>query len=411
MREPVHQSRLPPGVFLALIIMLCIFAPISTDMYLPALSIMVDELGTDEVMMNMTLYGYMFPLAISMLVMGPLSDKYGRKWLLVGCLAEYIMAFLAAAFVADIYSLIFLRVMQAIGSGGILTISTAFIKDSYYGPAMTRVLRINAIIGVAGPVVAPILGSFLIDAYGWRFTFLAPAAFATICLALSLFIDETLPDEERVTGGLGMMVRGMRTIASNRVFMFFMVMICMMNMPFMGYLSVSSYIYEGTFGFTGTQYSLMLASAIIGGMLISVLLGKLTANIVNRRVIPLYLCMGLAGSLMLLTVSHLSPYLFLAAFILILGASTTVRPWGMGVLMRSHPGDSGTLSSMINAMFFIVGTAGMMCATLPWPTYIIGLGCIGMIGCSVYFALMVIVMRSHGSIKQLDGTPAGQDIE
>ncbi len=410
MREPVRQSRLSPGTFLALIIMLCIFAPISTDMYLPALSTMVKDLGTDEVMMNMTLYGYMFPLAISMLVMGPLSDKYGRKWLLVGCLAEYIVAFAAAAFVADIYSLIFLRVMQAVGSGGILTISTAFIKDSYYGPAMTRVLRINAIIGVAGPVVAPILGSFLIDHYGWRSTFLAPAAFAAICLALSLFIDETLPDDERVTGGFGMMVKGMRTIASNRIFMLFMVMICMMNLPFMAYLSVSSYIYEGTFGFSGTEYSLMLAAAIIGGMLISVLLGRLTANVVNRRVIPLYLVMGLVGSVMLLTVSRYSPFLFLAAFILILGASTTVRPWGKGVLMRSHPGDSGTLSSMINAMSFIVGTVGMICATLPWPDYITGLGCIGMMGCLVYFVLMIVVMRSHGSIRQLDGTPAGDDL-
>lgn len=404
------QSRLSPGLFLVLIVMLTVFAPISTDMYLPALAIMVSDLGTTEALLNITLYSYMMFLGLSMLVMGPISDKYGRKKLLLACLAEYIVSMALAAFVEDVYSLIALRVLQAIGSGGVLTISTAFVKDSYSGPAVTRVLRIVAIISVVGPVAAPIAGAAIIDSMGWRYTFFAPAAFASICFLMTLFVDETLPDDERIVGGLGKMLHGMRTIASNRMFMIFMVMICMMNMPFMGYLSVSSYVYEGFFGLSATEYSLMLAGALLGAVTISALVARFTSHIVNRRMIPLYFFMGLAGSVLLLTVSSESPFLFLAAFVLILGASTTVRPWGMGVLMRSHKGDSGTLSSMINALFFIVGTIGMFCSTLPWEDYITGLGYIGIAACLVYLALMVIVMRSGKGIKQLDGTPAGEDL-
>ena len=410
MHEPSVQKRLSPGVFLTLIIMLYMFAPISTDMYLPALSTMVDELDTTESMLNATLYCYMLFLGICMVVMGPLIDKYGRKGILIGCLVEYIAASFLAAMVTTVEQLIVLRALQAVGSGGVMTITTAFIKDSFRGPKMTFVLRLVAIIAVIGPVAAPIMGSLIIVNLGWRYTFYAPALFASVCLFVSLFVTETLPEDERIVGGFGAMMNGMRKICRNRMFMVFMVMICMFNLPFMGYLSVSSYIYEGTFGFNEYLYSVMLVAAMIGAVTISVLVAKFTSDIVNRRMIPFYLALGFAGTVILLTVAPYSPYLFLLAFILILGSSTTVRPWGMGVLMRSHDGDSGTLSSMINAMFFAVGTVGMMMSTLPWPDYITGLGCLGLMASGVYLIMMVWVMRSDGTaIRELDGTAAGED--
>ncbi len=410
MRETSVQKHLSPGIFLTLIIMLYMFAPISTDMYLPALADMVSELDTTESMLNATLYCYMMFLGISMVIMGPLIDKYGRKGILLGCLAEYIVASFLAAMVTSVEQLIVLRILQAIGSGGVMTITTAFIKDSYSGPKMTFVLRLVAIIAVVGPVAAPIIGSLIIVNLGWRYTFYAPAVFALACLFISVFVTETLPEKERIVGGFGAMMHGMRTILRNRLFMGFMLMICMFNLPFMGYLSVSSYIYEGTFGFGAYMYSMMLVAAMIGSVIISILVAKFTSRIVNRRMIPFYLVLGFAGTVILLTVAKLSPYLFLLAFILILGASTTVRPWGMGVLMRSHDGDSGTLSSMINALFFAVGTVGMAMSTLPWPDYITGLGCLGALSCITYLILMVWVIRSDGSaIRELDGTAAGED--
>ena len=120
MSEIVKQKRLSPGVFLLLIIMLSCFAPISTDMYLPALSSMVAEMNTTEAIMNITLYGFMLVLAFSMLVMGPLLDKYGRKKLLIFCLLEYIIVTFACAFVNDVYTLIIFRLLQAFGSGGVM---------------------------------------------------------------------------------------------------------------------------------------------------------------------------------------------------------------------------------------------------------------------------------------------------
>lgn len=396
----VEQKHIGPRFFLVLIVLLSAFAPISTDMYLPALGQIVDELGTDESTLNMTLYAFMFVMAISILLMGPISDKYGRKKPLIACLIEYIVTMIACSFVTDVYMMILFRALQAIGAGGVLTISTAFIKDSYSGPIMGKVVNIVAIIGVIGPVIAPIAGSALIDSIGWRHTFTAPAIFALVCLAFTLFVTETLPSEQRVSGGLSKMLGGMKNISRNRSYMLFMVMFCMFNLPFMAYLSVSSYIYEGMFGLSGSMYSILLAVTLFASVMVMVVITKVTSKTVSRKVLPLFLVMGLIGSILLILIGKTGWIAFLVSFLFIISASSTVRPWGMGILMRSCPGDNGTLSAMINFMFFMMGTVGMVLSTLPWPTYVDGLGILGLLASALYLVLMLALR----SMKQNDVT-------
>lgn len=410
MADTVQQKRLGPGTFLLLIIMLGCFAPISTDMYLPALGTMVDEFGTTESVMNITLYGFMLVLAFSMLVMGPVIDRFGRKGVLIACLAEYTVVTFACALVHNIHVLIALRLLQAFGSGGVMTISTAFVKDSYSGAAMSRVLNIVAVIGVLGPVAAPVIGAALIEAWGWRYTFVAPALFSLLCLFISLFVTETLPPEKRAAGGMKVLMGGMAGLFRNGPFMVFLIMICMFNLPFMAYLSVSSYIYEDTFGFSESGYSMMLAVALIIGIIVMTVINRLTAHVVNKKMIPLYFFMGLVGSVLMLAVGESSWELFLVAFLFIISASMTVRPWGMGVLMRSHHGDSGLVSSMINFMFFIIGTVGMMTSTI-WSDYIFGLGITALAASFVYLGLYAALAKMGFSrISMLEGTPAGDDL-
>lgn len=411
MGELVVQKHLGRRVFLILIVMLTVFAPISTDMYLPALGDIVEELATNESTLNMTLYGFMLMLAISMLVMGPLIDKYGRKKLLLACLVEYIVTSVVCAFVNDVYSLIVFRLLQAFGSGGIMTIATAFVKDSFEGPTLSKVLGIIAIIGVLGPIIAPIAGAALINTWGWRSTFIAPAVFAAICLIISLFLTETLPEDQRVSGGMKGMLRGMGRISRDRSFMVFLGMITILNAPFMAYLSVSSYIYESGFGLDGTMYSILLAVAIFISIVVMVTINHFSAHTVNRKMLPLYFGMGLVGSVLLLTIGSRSWILFLVSFLFLISASTTIRPWGMGVLMRSHPGDTGAVSSMINSVFFVMGTIGMVFSTLN-SDYVMMLGFIGLVATAIY-AVLYLVLRSMGfsKVRELDGTPAGEDVQ
>ena len=397
------QRRLGSGTFLLLVILLGAFGPISTDMFLPALPDMVDEFDTTAAVMNMTLYGFMFSMAVSILLLGPVTDKYGRKAPLVICLAEYVVTTLLCAFVHDVGILIVLRVLQAIGAGAAMTLSTAFVKDCYSGAIRLKILNIVAIVGVLGPLLAPIAGAALISLWGWRATFIAPAVIALVCLVLALMLDETLPDGERVDGGLSDMLQGMKQLCCTPSFLVFTVMICLFNLPFMAYLSVSSYIYEGMFGVEPVAYSLILATTLMVGTVVMMLINRLTGNIVKRRIIGLYLVLGGFSGIATLLVGDTAWYVFFVCFSVCVAVNITIRPWGMGILMASHDGDSGAVSSLINFMFFLIGCIGMVLSTLPWKDYVFGLAVLICISSVLYALLWTVFKTGRMELKGLDG--------
>ena len=114
---------------LLLIILLSTFAPFSTDMFLAGLPDMVVYFDTNEQIMSMTLYGFMLSLAISILIIGPISDKYGRRKVLIASLLIYIAMTMACSFSTSIWMLILFRVLQAVGAGGAMAISALVVEN------------------------------------------------------------------------------------------------------------------------------------------------------------------------------------------------------------------------------------------------------------------------------------------
>ncbi|WP_235584914.1 MFS transporter [Candidatus Methanomethylophilus sp. 1R26] len=407
--EGKNVGRLGPGAFLALIVVLAAFPPMSTDMYLPALPVMVDELGTTEAVMNMTLYGFMFSMAVSILILGPVSDKFGRKKVLVCALAEYCITTLLCSLAQGVGELIALRVLQAVGSGAAMTVSTAYVKDVYSGALRVRMLNVVAVIGVLGPLLAPIVGAGLISVWGWRSTFVAPVFVGIAAFIMVLMTDETLPPSERVEGGVRQMLRGMKELCGNRAFVVFTVMTTIFNLPFMGYLSVSSYIYEDMFGMSEAAYSLLLGFTLIMGTVFMTVINKLTGSVVNRRMLKFYLALGTVSAVAMLLVGNREWYFFLVAFIICVTVGTAIRPWGMGILMASHPGDSGAVSSLMNFIFFMIGCTGMVLSTLPWPDYAIGIGVLIAAADIAYAVLWMAFRKRLGDLAALDSTPSGRN--
>jgi DHA1 family bicyclomycin/chloramphenicol resistance-like MFS transporter len=402
-------GRLGPGAFLLLIVLLAAFPPLSTDMYLPALPEMVDELDTSEAVLNMTLYGFMFSMAVSVLLLGPVSDKYGRRKVLLAGIAEYTVVTFICAFVNGIAELIVLRILQAVGAGAAMTVSTAYVKDVYSGPTRIRILNLVAIIGVLGPLIAPLLGAALISVWSWRATFIAPALIGLLALALVALTEETLPESERVAGGVKQVLHGMRGLLGNHPFMTFTVMTTIFNMPFMGYLSVSSYIYEDMFGLSGTVYSILLGVTLLSGTAIMIVINKITKDVVNRRMLKVYLILGTVSALAVLTLGNREWYLFMLSFIICVAVGITIRSWGMGILMASHPGDSGAVSSMLNFVFLLLGCIGMVLSTLPWPDYAVGIGALIALADIVYAVCWVIFRAGHMDLPALNNTPSGRN--
>ena len=394
------QRRLGSGALILLIIILCFFPPLSTDMFLSDMPNMAVELHTDASTMNMVLYGCMLSLAVSILVFGPVTDRYGRRPVLFFALVEYIVVSLIGSVVDNIYVLVVIRVLQGIGSGAAMTVSTALIKDCFTGPRMQKVLSISAVMGVLAPLVAPILGAWIISISSWRWTLVAPTILGAICLVMTFALTETVSDEKRATASVKANFRAIGVILSDKAFTAFLFIATALNGAFMAYLSVSSYIYEESFGCSSMVYSLYLAAALILGTLFMFVVNRVWSIVGNVKAIGIYVGLALFSGVIMYLFGGVSDLVFLLTFLPCVTATSAIRPFGMGIIMGSRDGDNGLVSALINFMMFAFGVIGMVVSTM-FPDYIKGLATLMFVFSAIYIAAWLCLR--HMGYEKLRG--------
>lgn len=368
------QKYLPQWVIILMIVILSTIPPFSTDMFLPALPEMVQSFGTTEAVLNITLYGFMFFQAVFMLLLGPISDKYGRKPILTVSIIIYIITSLLASVAPTIETFILCRMIQGASSGGMMVISIALIKDCFEERIRNTVLTLTVVLGVVGPVASPILGAYIIEAINWQSTLAFPGLLTIICLIITLLFSESLPAEEKLTGNLPSVYKRMAGVCRHKSFMTFLFAMGIFSLPFMAYLAVSSYIFVEGFGIAGTTYSYMLAVNAILGTLGMLLLQRLTKGRSNKTMGVIVIIFAFVSSFILLGAGHLiAAVCFIGTTFMVISAFAA-RPYALGILMSQFDGDTGSVSSVFNFTLVFIGCLGMAAGTLPWPTYITGLG-------------------------------------
>lgn len=168
------------------------FVPLSIDLYLPAMPTMAEYFSATPELTNFTLSFFMLFFAISMLLWGPFTDKFGRKPILYTGIVLYILGSLTCVLSQSIYYLIAGRAIQAIGSGAIQAVSMAIVKDNFRGLVMELVLVWIQTLTILCPMLAPIIGAFLLKFVSWRGLFVALILCGILGLILSFFLKETL---------------------------------------------------------------------------------------------------------------------------------------------------------------------------------------------------------------------------
>ena len=144
--------------------------------------------------MNLTLVVFFLLMAVSMLVSGPLSDKYGRKPVLLCSMALFVLGSALCVIARGVWPLIAFRAVEAIGGGASIAVSIAVIKDSYTGRQKERALAIVSAIMALGPAVGPLLGSIILATASWRAIFALLAGVGLVALAGCWLMRETLQD-------------------------------------------------------------------------------------------------------------------------------------------------------------------------------------------------------------------------
>ncbi len=387
------------GLLMILIIMLGIFAPLSTDMFLPALDEMVVYFNTDEATLSMTMYMFMLFLAIGILFLGPVSDKYGRRNVLIGSLALYILASVACSIVDTIELMVLSRILQSIGAGGGMAISVALIRDCFEGKRRAKVLTVVAVIGVLGPVLAPIIGQGIIWVLDWKATFWAPGLVAAVCMLLAFLLPGDIP-KERYEGSIISSVGTVVPILRNGDFRRFTVMMTMVAFCILAYVSVSEYIYKDKGFGVGDLYSLYLAGAMVTGVLLMLVIERVAKNISNRGHLKIQLSLITIAVVITWTVGGMHPLLFLMGVVPIITVSSLSRSFGFNILLSQDVGNSGAISSVLNFTNFIFATLGMVVVVnLPFGDYITSVAFCFTIYLVVYLALWIRMNVKGTSLK------------
>lgn len=368
----MRQSKLKKGGLILLISLLSMVPPLSTDLYMPALPELVTYFNTTTSMTSMTMIIFFIFMAIGTLVLGPLSDKYGRKPILVGSTVLTLFCSVMCAFSPTITLLIVVRAIQAFGGGGMIAIGTTLIKDSFERHEIGKVLSITQALAFIAPMAAPILGALILQVSDWRMTFIALALLNAITLVFVLLLEETLPEEKRVQEGIIQSILGLVKVVKNPVFTNILLVGGVLTAPFMAYLSVASYVYMKEFHITESMFSIYFAINSAFTIMGSLLYGRFGQKTFKKVLWISFSVTSLVG-ILLLTMGKISPVLFLLSFIPFTVTSTYIRPFIADLLLSAQKENVGAASAAMSFGFTILGSLGMFIGSLPWSSYVSGL--------------------------------------
>ncbi|MCB9672892.1 MAG: multidrug effflux MFS transporter [Alphaproteobacteria bacterium] len=287
-------ARIEPG-FLLLLGALAAMGPASIDLYLPAFGAIATDLHAGPDRVQATLSAYFVGLAAGQLVVGPLSDRLGRRGPMLAGLALYVLASLGCATAGTVGSLTAWRALQAAGACAGLVGSRAVLRDRFPPRDMARALSLVMLVMGIAPIVAPLIGATLHELLGWRALFVLLAAYgATVLAAVGLTLRESLvtPARRSVREVLG----GYVQLLGVRPFIAYAVAGSLSQAALFVYVGSSSFVFTGIYGLSGPAYAVLFGVNAAGLIAASQLNERLLRRMALEQLIPATLAVQAAAS-------------------------------------------------------------------------------------------------------------------
>jgi DHA1 family bicyclomycin/chloramphenicol resistance-like MFS transporter len=275
-------SRRERLVYVVLLGALTALGPFTIDLYLPAFPMLEQDLGVSTAAIQLTLTATMIGFALGQLIVGPLSDKVGRRAPLLIATAVHVATSLGATFAPDFAWLAVFRVLQGLAAAAGGVVAMAMVRDLFGGYPLVRMLSRLALVSGVAPIVAPVIGSQLLLVTDWRGIFVFLAAYGVVVWVAAFFlIVETLPPERRIQPGHSTAAQRYRAIFTDRVYVG-VAMVAGMNFTgLFAYLSSSPFLFQDVYRFSEQEYGLLFAVNSVG-----VVLGVQTSGRLTRRLGP-----------------------------------------------------------------------------------------------------------------------------
>ena len=342
------------NVFLVILLgVLSAFGPFVVDLYLPSLPQLAQFFATTPSMTQLTLTTAMIGLAVGQLLLGPMSDKFGRKKPLILSLVIYIISTVCIIFSPNVETMIVLRVVQGLSSAGSVVISRAVATDLYCGREMTRFFGLLMTINGIAPIISPILGSLLLEYVSWKGVFAFLALIGLVVLVFCFRLKESLMPENRLSGSILSTFSTFGIIVKNRLFMSYVGIESFLLGAMFAYIAASPFILQSFYGLSAFAFSLCFgangAALVIG----SNIGGKLP----NRTALSLGVLGFFVAALYTIGLLLIQPYWFfveIGFFSMLLMMGLTF-PAISSLAMESERQYAGSASALLGFSPFFLG--------------------------------------------------------
>ncbi|MGE4218157.1 MAG: multidrug effflux MFS transporter [Alphaproteobacteria bacterium] len=357
-RDPSPSGR-PYWVLVAILGALTAFAPMSIDMYLPSLPALAAALGTDAAAAQSTLAAFFLGLAIGQLFYGPLSDRLGRRGPLLAGIGLYIAATIACALAQSVDSLTVLRFVQALGGCAGVVIARAVVRDRFEVQDSARVYSLLMLVMGLAPILAPLLGGYVLALTGWRGIFWALAIFgAAVGLAVLGALPESRPAAVAAQARQESALRAYSALLRSRAFLGYILTGALSSAALFTYIACSPHLIIETFGFSpqsfGWVFGLNAFGLIAATQVNRLLLARRSARHILR-------CANLAGLgfAVLLFAGAASgiggQWGVLVPLFLVLANLGFTQPNALASAMAVNPQRAGSASGLFGTFQFTLG--------------------------------------------------------
>ncbi|NJC23753.1 DHA1 family bicyclomycin/chloramphenicol resistance-like MFS transporter [Arthrobacter pigmenti] len=353
--QPAQTPRYKPGIkYILMLGALAALPAITTDMYLPSLPAVAEDLRASQAAVQFTLSGMLLGGGVGQLVIGPLSDRFGRrKPLIVGILLHVVISVLCSI-AGDIGTLIALRVLQGFFNAAASVVAIAVIRDRFVGSDAARLLsRLMLVIGVA-PLFAPTVGQAIAGLWEWRAVFYALALIGLVLVAIVWrWMPETLPEERRRPGHVRHIAGGYWHLFRNVRFMSLAVIPGLGLGVIMSYVVGSPFVFQDEYGLSQTQFALVFALNGVALVASAQLNAALVRKVSSARLLRAAAVVQLVFALVLVAVaaSGFGGVLgLMVALWLVLGTQGMIPANASVLALNTYGHMAGTAAAVIGAL-------------------------------------------------------------
>jgi DHA1 family bicyclomycin/chloramphenicol resistance-like MFS transporter len=333
---------------------------------------MAKYFGVTSDLTNLTLILFFVFFAAGTLFWGPLSDKYGRRPILLIGLSIYSLAGFLCAGSQDIYHLILFRILQAIGGSGAFAVATAMIKDVYDSKNREAILALVQSMVLISPMAAPVLGALLLRFTSWRGVFLILGGIGLLALAGSIALQETI--DKRYTGTMRQALGRLTVVARNPGFATLLIIFSLLSVSSMAFIAASSYIYINGFRLSEQAYSYYFAFNAIGMITGPMIYLRMSRRFSRRSIIKACFTIISASGFLIALTGSLQPMIFALVLLPATVMASCVRTPGANLMLEQQQEDTGSASALMSCFGIFMGSVGMTIISLPWSNTIQVLG-------------------------------------